>query len=44
MKLTVVHHFFYDTDLFVLELLSGIGMVGINDGSRIFYIHFVVHF
>lgn len=38
-KLAVMHHFFCDTDLF-LKLLSGVGMVGINDGCRMDDIHF----
>lgn len=37
-----MHHFFCDTDLF-LKLLSGVGMVGINDGCRMDDIHFFVH-
>ena len=41
-KLAVMHHFFCDTDLF-LKLLSGVGMVGINDGCRMDDIHFFVH-
>ena len=42
INLAVIHHFFCDTDLF-LKLLSGVGMVGINDGCRMDDIHFFVH-
>lgn len=39
---TTVEYFFYNANL-LLELFAGVGVVGINDGSRICQVFFPVH-